>query len=315
MPKYNNARKDDLMDEPELRAMFQKLRDEDPDNINFIVGTYDVVLHGKHITQRFKIKVDMTMAMISFLWLFGRRITEILMLDRADIIVPYDDPETGTGIRVMFHALKRKNIGAKRPKFVPYTESTKTYIDYILLYLKTLPFKECVPCNIGYARTDPTNCERCGKPCTDPRVFPGRSWSKTKTRKYFSKKLKQEIVKEYPNYLTNRLSEELAWKITKYLNPNLYNHFYRHCVTSRISRVTNGDAFAMKRWNDWTSTKPAENYVEGEKMGRDISSKMYGESSVAGRKCENCGAMVRKGDRFCPRCGAEIPLGLEEVTT
>ena len=79
MPKITTDR-DDIIRAEELKAMFELLG-ESPT----LMGVYETHLHGEEITQKVKVDCRMAEALISMLWIFGKRITEIVRLRRGDV--------------------------------------------------------------------------------------------------------------------------------------------------------------------------------------------------------------------------------------
>jgi hypothetical protein len=263
VPRYSNGGGAAVASETDVNAMLRALRNAppSPNKAGYVIGTRKVNMRGKIVIQRFQIPVMATEALISFLWLFGKNITAILALDRADIIVGYKDPKTDEeGLQVKFRVLMRREKGERKIKFVVYNPARSRYIDMIMAYLKTLPVRECGKCFKPFWDRDslPAVCDRCSGELVSPRVFPG--WTR---RPFLTRRIPKSDgsveLRQYENLLVHRMSLQSAHAITHFLRPGMYPTAFHHGVN--VLMVQSGKTNKqMREWNDWASSAPAQFY-------------------------------------------------------
>lgn len=319
------------MDEQEIANMIDKLEHSPPGRPGCVIGEYVVTVHGKKQVQRFQVPVLQYKAVLAFLWLFGRRITEVLMLTKSDIKMGYVNSDGIEGIQINFYALKRKKR-QKFPHFIPYgNRESQKYIDIISGYMKSVPNKECLRCGAQYNIAPPgERCVKCGYQLTDTRMFPGRTRAEKYKTRYKHQKAwvdKEGVthppgtyeVKEYVSPLTGKMGRVFAWKVFHYLNPQAWPHFSRSSLNTRYANELSKDSnlkgmirYILKEWNDWSSTAPADNYVKTLEGGVEASMALWGKKDekepgpTIVNKCQTCDATMPVGASFCSRCGAPM---------
>lgn len=233
MPLIKTQR-EDILRQPELDPMFEKLSGQEE-----ISGSYEVMLHGERIVQTFRIYCRMTECLIAMLWLFGKRIMEILVLKRKNVWVE------GHFLYARFFVLKKK----RAHEVIPVTTVKKItlsnpYTKYVLDYL-----------------------DRLGEDPEKP-MFPGRSRGKTFTvRATLFKKMEdgstREVLKQYKYTRTIKgiMCPEVAWKVVKSLNPSAWLHLFRESVATTMAEHEATEEELM-HWFDWERVETAHKYVK-----------------------------------------------------
>jgi len=231
------VKREDILREDEFREMLSKLEDKDT-----IIGEYETTLHGEPVVQKFHIKCKQTQCLLCLLWIFGKRIQEILLLRRKDLYV-----EDGF-LFVDFIVLKKKKRKSVRERYTKRITLEHPYTHYITDHMSSI--------------NDP-----------NAYIFPGGS----RPRKFVSKvnvyeystdekgnvrrKLKDTKIYQYERSERGFMSSQLAWKIIKFLNPNVYPHLFRHSLATRMAKHSFTEDQLMS-WFDWDSPKIAHEYVE-----------------------------------------------------
>lgn len=248
MPKVKTVRDEYVMEEAELKAMLKQLEC----NEKVIQGYYEVnetrvnEQTGQEekvkVKQWFKIDCLQTQCLLSLLWIFGRRIMEVLMLKRKNIRIE------GDSLIVQFRTLKRRKD--KRELYEKSITLNHPYAHYIVKYIEGIK--------------DP---ERF--------LFPGKS----KPRKFKSRavlpKTKELKTYEYERTEQGFMSSQKAWKIIKFLNPFAYCHLFRHTLATIIARKGYNEDQLMT-WFDWSTSQVAHGYVSrGKKMVEDLSTRTW----------------------------------------
>jgi integrase len=248
VPKVKVEREEYVIYEPELQSMLEQLNGRDE-----IKGEY--VTHitrtnkqtgaeeRKEVLQRFNIDCRRAECLLALLWIFGRRIMEILMLKRKHIRIE------GDSLVVQFRTLKRRKSDPKE-LYEKSITLNHPYVPYITKYIESIK--------------EPNSY-----------LFPGYS----KPRRFVSKaKLpKTGELKTY-NYMRTEegfMSPQKAWKIIRYLNPSAYCHLFRHTLATTIARKGYNEAQLMA-WFDWSTSQVAHGYVsKGKKMVEDLSTRNW----------------------------------------
>lgn len=248
MPIIRTVRDEYVMYEPELQSMFAQLDGQKTMEGYYVTHVTDIDKQTgeerkREVTQVFKIDCRMTECLIALLWIFGRRIMEILMLKRKHVRIE------GDSLVVQFRTLKRRKADPKELYEKAITLS-HPYVPYILEYIETIK--------------NP-----------DAYLFPGHS----KPRKFVSKaKLpKTGELKTYSYVRTEEgfMSPQKAWKILKFLNPESYCHLFRHTLATMIARKGYNEDQLMA-WFDWSTSQVAHGYVaKGKKMVEDLSTRTW----------------------------------------
>jgi len=225
--------REDIVREEEFRDTLRKL-----DNKDIIKGDYKTSLHGESITQTFDIHCKRIQCLLCVLWVFGKRISEVLLLKRRDVWV-----EDGF-LYVRFIVRKKGPLMRKRrnfpARFLKKITLKNPHVKYITAYIETL--------------NDP-----------NAYLFPGRSRPRTYRTKVEGK------TYTYTRNESGFMSSNLAWKIIKYLNPMLYPHLFRQSVATLLAEDGLTEDQLMS-WFDWDSSRVAHEYVKrGPKLSERAS--------------------------------------------
>jgi len=241
LPLIKTERKD-VLREYELNKMFEKLKDADQ-----LIGTYSTKLHGKKITQKFYIDCRMTECLIALLWLFGKRIYEILQLKREDVWV-----DNG-------FLWVRFKIGKKRKKYGRKGGVTETYVKKITV---KNPYVKYV---INYVKT-----KKEGEP-----LFPGRSTRRVIKTKWKDAEGNVRKIYTYERNERGLMSPVTAWKIIKFLNPKAWLHLFRESLATRMAEK-GANIFQLMHWFDWEKEQTAVKYVKrGTKLIEELSEREW----------------------------------------
>ena len=230
------TKRDDILREEELISMFERLEGEET-----IVGTYVTNIQGERKVQKFNIQCRKTECLLSLLWIFGRRIMEILLMKRKDVWI-----EEGF-LFARFRALKRKKTTPTPELFVKRITLEHPYVHYIIDYISSIE--------------DP-----------DSYLFPGHSrprrWTSRVPRKTYKTRLESydKSFTIYDTYIYERsehgfMSANLCWKIIKFLSDSkVYPHLFRRSLATIMSEHGFTQQTLMN-WFDWTSSDVAHQYV------------------------------------------------------
>ena len=240
---YDIRPPDMIIRNSEVDEMLGKLEGKD-----VIKVTYKRKYKGELITEEFTVNAAMIQCLIALLWLFGRRISEVLKLHRRHFWI------MGKYLYVRFPIRKRRS---------PTTEySTKRilidnpYVKYILNYINKLSLN-------------------------DP-LFPDKGWKrivkiKVKHKRYgqITKYPKNEDYYIYIRDFTGYLPPDKAWKIIKFLNPKITTHFFRHSVATILAEYGCTE-YELMAWFDWDSPQTAHKYVKrGTRLIERISQRTW----------------------------------------
>jgi len=202
---------------------------------------------GEMITEEFQVNCLMVQCLIALLWLFGRRIGEILKLHRRDFW------KMGDYLYVRFPISKRRS--KTRQYSTKRILLSNPYVKYILRYIEKLDLN-------------------------DP-LFPDRGWKRTikikvKHKKYgttitYPKEGHYTYIKDWRGYLP----PNKAWKIIKFLNPKITTHFFRHSIATMLAEMGCTE-YELMAWFDWESPQTAHKYVKkGTKLIEKISKRTW----------------------------------------
>ena len=185
-------------------------------------------VESKVVIQTFNIDCRQTECLLALLWIFGRRISEILFLKRRNLRVE------DSFLVVQFRALKRHT--EKNELFEKSIVSDNPYAHYITDYIK-----------------DVLDADRY--------LFEG--WSRQ--RKIVSKAVFPKTGEKRTYYYERKecwfMSPQKVWKIIKFLNPKAYCHLFRHSLATKIARKGFTESQLMA-WFDWSTSDVAQGYVE-----------------------------------------------------
>ena len=235
------------------KGEFDRLLAKLPRDLATIPGTYEIFdkkLNGK-ILQDFNIPVRMFRVLLILLWLYGRRIEELLLFQRKDVRWDSDY------LTIEFYALKRKDtMKRKRAKPIP---RSNPYVQEVIAYAESMADGEMIffpgesrggRVKMVTIRDKETGQIKIGKK--------GRMSGKP-------------LIYEYKFKLpAGTMSVERAWKCLKYLAPDLWLHFFRSTNATFIAEKTK-DPFKIRDWLDWTTISPASSYVsESEARAREV---------------------------------------------
>jgi len=178
----------------------------------------------------------MTEALVCLLYLFGKRISEVLQLTRGDIWTKQGymyirfhilKKKSRTALLLPVSKVKRVSIKAQEPLVIP-----------ILSYANQL---------------------------TDMHMplFPGHSRPHTIIVKRKDKET-GKIIKTYKYEMKREgfMSRQHAYKILKALNPEAYPHWFRHSLATELAEQ-GFNPHELKDWFDWSRYETASSYVEG----------------------------------------------------
>jgi len=213
--------------------MLEKLKTKE-----VIAGTYECNLHGRRVVQTFRIQCRMTECLIALLWLFGKRIYEVLQLKRKNIWIE------GRYLYVRFLVLKTKRKEVIPVAVLKRITLSNPYTKYVLQWL-----------------------ERIGEE-PEKYIFPGHSRGKTikvraKLIRAFPDGSRDFYTKEYiyERTRTGIMSPETAWKIVKFLNPKAWLHLFRESVATIMAEKEATEEELM-HWFDWEKVETAHKYVK-----------------------------------------------------
>jgi len=235
MPKIKTVREDVLRSD-EIQEMFDRLKDHD-----ILIGEYKVHDKGRERLQRFKIECRKTECLLALLWLFGKRISEVLSLKRREVWA--DDRY----LYVRFHILKKK----RRDKAVAESNVKRITLEN--------PFT-------GYVVNYVTGINE-----PDAYLFP----AKTRNRKIeVHQKLKDQEgkVKRVETYRYDRaggfMNPTSAWKIVKHLNPKAYCHLFRRSLATTMAEegATEDELLSWFDWSDKSADIAHEYVSRGTKL-------------------------------------------------
>ena len=190
---------------------------------------------GEQQAEEITIHYGMVKALVCFLYLIGKRISEVLELTRGDIW-------TKRGfLYIRFHVQKKKS---PTDLLVPVTKVKRVSIKTQSFFV--LPI-------IHHAN---------GLLDMHMPLFPGRS----KPHKCIVKRKDKEgkVIKVYEYDLKREgfMARQTAYKILKALNPEGYPHWFRHSLATELAEQ-GFTAHELKDWFDWSRYETASSYVEG----------------------------------------------------
>ena len=231
------VKREDILREDEFNGMLNKLEGK-----YTIIGEYKTTLHGKPIVQKFHIDCKQIQCLLCLLWIFGKRIQEILLLRRKDLYTE------GGFLFVGFIVLKKKKRKPVQERYIKRITLEHPYTHYILDYMSSI--------------NDPKEYMFPGG--TRPRKF----ISKVNVYKYVTdeeghirRRLKDTKIYQYERSETGYMSYQLAWKIIKFLNPDAYPHLFRHSLATKMAEHNYTEDQLMS-WFDWSDPKTAHDYVK-----------------------------------------------------
>ena len=189
---------------------------------------------GRKKTQRLRIHYPRTACLLSILWLFGKRISEVLQLKRKDVW-------TKRGfLYIRFPVFKKK----KNPGDVNKVPAP------VIQKIKRLHIEKHQPLS-GYILQ---YCLSLSHP--ENWLFPGNS----KPHVQVVKNAKTGKIYEYKRYTAGHMSRITAYKILKVLNPQYYPHFFRRSLATALAEE-HFNAIELKHWFDWEKIDTAMRYI------------------------------------------------------
>lgn len=242
LPKIKVEREENVIYEDEFREMLSKLQGRET-----IKGTYDTYITSKNrvtgeletklVIQSFNIDCRQTECLLALLWIFGRRISEILLLKRKNLRI-----EDGSLV-VQFKTLKKR--AGKDELHEKSIVLENPYAHYITDYINILDHDRNI--------LD-----------VDRYVFEGFSRPRRLTSRVKASKTDEVKTYHYERKDQGFMSAQKAWKIIKYLNPEAYCHLFRHSLATKIARKGFTESQLMA-WFDWSTSDVAQGYVEKSK--------------------------------------------------
>ena len=205
---------------------------------------------GKEQAEEITVHYPMVKAMVCILYLFGKRVSEVLSLKRKDFW-------TKQGfLYVSFSVLKKKSrtelLTPQRKVKRVSIKNSEAFVIPIVTYVGSLAD-------------------------VDMPLFPGRSYPHTQIVKV-KDKITGLVKKEY-RYEVRReggMSRQHAYKILKALNHEAYPHWFRHSLATELAEQ-GFTPHELKDWFDWSKYETAVSYVEGmPSMTERISKRQIG---------------------------------------
>jgi len=176
-------------------------------------------------------------AILSLLWLFGKRIEEVLSLRREDVWAARY-PDTGaTYLYVRFHVQKKKE--PPRGEYLKMIPATNPYAKYVARYI------------MGLGPGDPGDY-----------LFPSRA--KPRGKRWFDKRISRKTGEPYGwrerSIPGGHLTGARVRQLLKGIAPDAYPHLFRHSLaTFYAERGATEDQ--LMAWFDWDSPVVAHGYV------------------------------------------------------
>lgn len=217
MPKYKYKR-DDVIRKGELDSIFDK------------IGSIKYMgLSG-----------DAWQCLVAILWLFGKRISEVIRLKSADLLI-YNDDETNQLI-VRFLVLKKeslKDTGVLR-LYTKRITLDNPYTKYIMNYMESFTINQWNAMIDKWKDTEAFN---------DPNAA-------------YSDFLDDEIDFLFPRKQckTGHIFREYAWHVLKMVKPDISSHLFRHSLATQMAEE-GATAYEMVNWFDWERTDTALEYI------------------------------------------------------
>lgn len=211
---------------------------------------------GQRKSLLIRFDLEMIQCLIALLWLFGKRITEILRLKRKDVWAKYGDVWKERGYLFVRFTILKKEAKNKQP--IPVKKVKRIRISNNLEFVKPI-------------------ARYVGK-IKDPEayLFPGNS----RPHKLIAKRKDKEtgrIIKVYKYEVTDRglMSREHAYKILKGLNPKCWIHLFRHSLATQLAEE-GFSGIELMHWFDWSRYETALRYVAGSpKLTEKISKRTF----------------------------------------
>jgi len=170
-------------------------------------------------------KASMIKCLIALLWLFGKRISEVLRLKRKDVW--FDEHF----LYVRFTVLKKKG----EYKAVKKITLKNPFVKHVIQYIQLIEEPEAW-------------------------LFPGRSRPKVVKVKA---KLRNGTVKtyEYERVESGNMSRQEAWRLLKKLNPTVWFHLFRDTVATKFA-YEGATPYELQSWFDWEKLETANKYIK-----------------------------------------------------
>ncbi len=181
---------------------------------------------GKKLSSKIWINYWETSCLIALLFLFGRRISEIITVKRKDVW-------TKRGfLYVKFRLLKRRGTGEIIYKVKRiHLEKSKMLSQLIVGHVTKIPDGEAY-------------------------LFQGES----RPHIQVVRNKKYGKTYRYKHTTEGHMSRIQAWKILKALNPEYYPHYFRHSLATVLAEE-HTDPIAIKQWFDWVRFETAMIYI------------------------------------------------------
>lgn len=237
--------REDVLREKDLRKMLDKLKGH-----NSLQGTYTLRARykegkrkGQRIVQRFNINCRRAECLLSLLWIFGKRITEILLLKRGDLQIG------DRFLTVKFRVLKKPKTSSLG-KYVKRITLKHPYVKYITSYINEIED-------------------------SNEFLFPGKSGKRNFVSKVQNKRTGETKVYKYVRREHGFMSAQKAWKVIKFLDPNAYCHLFRHSLATIMAENEYTEDQLMS-WFDWSSSGVAHGYVlKGPRLIKEASRRTW----------------------------------------
>lgn len=180
-----------------------------------------------------KIPADRLKCLLCILWLFGKRISEVLKLKKKD--VRWDEEY----LYVKFYVLKRKKEKGIAVRSEKYISRRNPYSSFIISYVELLPKKGSW-------------------------LFPGKRGVREYDRQWFSEKQGRMLKYHYRDEDEGRMSSQFAWRLLKALSKEVCSHLFRHSLATEMAEHDTTVPKLMA-WFDWLKADTAMGYVRKSK--------------------------------------------------
>lgn len=219
----------DIIRKPDIARMFKELAEVMEKGEPLVYEWEDK--KGKNHQTKLWVEYYGVACLIAILFLFGKRISEVVTLKRKDIW------EKRNHIYVRFRVLKKKQPKEKLGEPIYkvkriHKEKSWTLSKFIVKHANSIPHPEAY-------------------------LFPGNS----RPHVQVVRNKKTGKVYKYNHESSGHMSRITAYKILKALDPNYYPHYFRKSLATKLAEE-HFDAIELKQWFDWTRYDTAMRYIQ-----------------------------------------------------
>jgi len=190
------------------------------------------ILRKPEIDEMLSKADDRLKCIIALLWIFGKRINEILRLKKEDIW-------TDQNFLYVRFQVSKKRSWKKTPIPETYVKKIRLehpYVPYILNWISHV--------KSGF-------------------IFPGRSQArKVRVRTKYKNRKGDEVIGEY-EYIREggHLTRQRVYQLLKEINPNAWLHLFRESLATYMAERGATEEELM-HWFDWSDIRTAHKYVK-----------------------------------------------------